>query len=130
MNRKEMRARLDAGEDPRTLSLVKWEDIEAGKGKDFQSSNCALCQIYYPPTCQKLSGEKCPIFLYTGKSGCQGTPYVQYVTATNSKQRRFASHNMVEFLKRCFAVDKSWVNFRGSDVVNTKALLECGRMKI
>lgn len=92
MNRSEMLKRLEAGEDALELSIEKWQDIVDGKGKNYDSLNCALCESI--PTC-KL----CIIFKKTGESDCEETPYEKYDEAHTTKQRKKYALEELEFLK-------------------------------
>lgn len=68
MNRAEVIARMAAGEDPRDLSIEKWEQIKAGTGEREGSDNCALCAAY-EPDCQG-----CPVSQNPGH-GCDIRPF-------------------------------------------------------
>lgn len=43
MNREEMIRRMDAGEDPLEVSIVKWEEIRDGSTDTVTHKTCALC---------------------------------------------------------------------------------------
>ena len=79
MKVREMRKRLDAGEDALELSIEKWQDIVDGTGEELEDKNCALCKLYN----KKEENEEsnclpCPIYKRTGKKYCQNTPYEEY----------------------------------------------------
>ena len=96
MKRKEMLARLKKGEDPLELAIQKWKDIVEGKGKDLQDDNCALCE-----TCGNCS--ECLVYEETGKTDCEGTPYILYsdaeVEEASKKNLRALAIAELEFLK-------------------------------
>jgi len=98
LNRKDMLARLKKGEDPLELSIEKWQDIVDGKGRDYGSDNCALCEIYH---CSLCPVKRKAIF------GCQGTPYPDYENATTTKQRKKFAKLELEFLKSLRPKEKS-----------------------
>jgi hypothetical protein len=50
--------------------LIKWINILEGKGKDLGNDDCKFCHYFLFGGCAK-----CPIYLYTDKKGCRGTPY-------------------------------------------------------
>lgn len=88
-------------------SIKKWEKIVAGKGCDRGSNNCPLCKMFI----RNQFCDGCPVANYTGKDGCQGTPYASFdwsgestytsrgykVAGPKSLQ---AAKDMVAFLKR------------------------------
>ena len=69
MTRKEMLERLEAGEDPISISIQKWKDIVNETGIDVREDNCALCEA------SVICG-RCVIFQHTGVAHCIGTPYI------------------------------------------------------
>ena len=77
MDRKEMLARLEKGEDPLELAIQKWQDIVEGKGIDHGGVNCALCKVH--EDC-----EDCPVFEKTKEWNCLKTPYIDYRTAVEA----------------------------------------------
>lgn len=96
LNRKEMLARLEKGEDALELSIEKWQDIVDGKGEDLLSQNCALCEIDGMQTDKNPDLDECRsciIFKKTGKSNCLGTPYYDI---KDEKERALKE---LEFLK-------------------------------
>jgi hypothetical protein len=44
MTRKQMLKLLEKGKDPLDISIMKWEDVVAGKGPASGSMNCACCE--------------------------------------------------------------------------------------
>lgn len=56
MTREEMMERIERGEDPRQVSIMKWQDIKAGQGERYGSDNCGLCAQYEANDCKG-----CPI---------------------------------------------------------------------
>lgn len=75
MNYDEMVERLDAGEDPLEVSILKWKDIVEGKGTNEYDDNCALCHVYL--TSDMDCGD-CPILVRTGKN-CSQLSYMDFV---------------------------------------------------
>ena len=92
MNREEMIRRLDAGEDPLEVSIVKWEEQrDCDVGLDLSPDTCALCHTQPIPRSCLI----CTIRNYTGHSGCTGTPYSDYVC----NPTKYNAGRMVMFLK-------------------------------
>lgn len=56
-------------------SILKWQEIAAGRGVDKATMNCALCEEYYDGDCYQ-----CPVYLYTGRPECTNTPYWSFNT--------------------------------------------------
>lgn len=89
------------------LAIEKWELIadHAGEVDNFGGRSCALCRLYYrdeeDDTC-----EGCPVWEKTGRSGCDGTPFEQYLEndkgdeseESKARLRQYALAE-VEFLK-------------------------------
>lgn len=59
-------------------TILKWEKIIDGTGKDLGVFNCPLCKIFAfgRPEGDECSG--CPVYEKTGLSGCQGTPLANW----------------------------------------------------
>ena len=55
----------------------KWNKIIDKNGLDKGAANCAFCQIYEKGK-GMLCSEKCPIFIFTGRTGCLETPYTEW----------------------------------------------------
>jgi hypothetical protein len=72
MDRKELKKRLENGEDPLELSIEKWEDIvEKNNGQNpMYWNNCALCLTFWNADCTG-----CPVRERTGHDCCEGTPF-------------------------------------------------------
>jgi hypothetical protein len=58
-------------------SIRKWEAIVAGTGIDDGCDNCPLCKVFYYFSHHKgrTYCDGCPIYLDTGITGCERTPY-------------------------------------------------------
>lgn len=57
-------------------SIVKWENIVAGKDTDKGGDNCPLCQMFAHNDSPPVNWcEGCPVMKKTGKHSCEGTPY-------------------------------------------------------
>jgi len=93
MDREEMLERLAGGEDALEISIRKWEDIVAGKGKNEGASNCALCEKY--------GCLICPVQKITHKSGCLGTPIelLEHVCHCTLKEKKALEIAELLFLK-------------------------------
>ena len=73
--------------DDRTLralqgSIAKWQAIVQGIGTDEGCTNCPLCIEFFDTTGETDDGEvqvdecfECPVFKFTGETGCEGTPH-------------------------------------------------------
>jgi len=114
MNRKEMLARLKAGENPLEVSIQKWVDLSNSRiTYSVGQSNCALCELHNHESTSLLRRifgrskgwcEDCPVFKKTQTAFCQNTPFEQYATAlfegkTTEKKLRKIAKREVEFLK-------------------------------
>ena len=89
-----MLARLAKGEDPLELSIEKWQDIVDGKGRDYSTKNCALCEV------SKLVCGGCLVFKSNHYYwGCDWTPYRDYQEARTKEGRKEAAKKEVEFLE-------------------------------
>jgi len=105
MNREEMLARLERGEDPLHLSLDKWYDLfchlisihsisEYDPSLQDDSLNCALCEVH-------KSCRGCPIARYTNALFCRGTPFSDFqlaYTHRNLNEMRAAALAEINFL--------------------------------
>ena len=90
-------------------SIEHWEQNEAANNLDevqIGSTNCALCKRFRwnsTDNCEiKETGEKCPVYIATGETGCEGSPYVRTFEAKNAKDMHsFHQHatEMLDFLK-------------------------------
>lgn len=91
-----MKIRLERGEDPLEVAILKWQDIVRGIGKDFKDRNCALCEMYIRKMCKD-----CPIQIanVSDAIGCEETPYADYCNASTAEARKEAAKREVEFLK-------------------------------
>ena len=74
-------------------SILKWKKIANGTGKNRGAANCSLCQLYLDGL--KVDCVGCPVMAATGKDGCVGTPYYQYITTGY----RSDAVSMLNFLK-------------------------------
>jgi len=54
-------------------SIKKWTLIYDGAGIDEGPHNCPLCKMFWP------SCVNCPVEEYSGKIGCLGTPYEEWI---------------------------------------------------
>ena len=88
MNRQEMIRRIKEGEDPLKLSIESWEE----RRDTGQSSGvCALCYTQMP----RGLCTTCIVRKHTGKMGCRGTPYYDYL----ENPTRYNASRMITFLK-------------------------------
>ena len=86
MTKKDVKQRLENGEDPLDLSIEKWEsicetdDIDTAIGLDEGGDNCALCHVYFlyrvysPENCVG-----CPVYKAANQQYCRGTPHSSWV---------------------------------------------------
>ena len=61
-------------------SILKWERIVAGTGKDLGWTNCPLCLLFFLNS-RLLPGQGCdgcPVREKTGLDDCKGTPYWEF----------------------------------------------------
>ena len=93
MNRAEMLKRLKKGEDPLELSIMKWQNIVDGKGRNYGSDNCALCETH------KACAECIMPRERETYGACDFSPYMDYQCATSTKQRKEAAKKELKFLK-------------------------------
>ena len=73
-------------------SIEHWTKIVAGDEGSEGASNCALCALF---TCIKLNFENddyttCPVQEYTGREGCEGTPYEYFNMVGERTNNSFA----------------------------------------
>ena len=65
-------------------SLVKWEKIVEGTGRDQGVYNCPLCANYYRDHSRDVFKDEhckgCPVRNTSGQLCCRGTPYVKWNT--------------------------------------------------
>lgn len=63
-------------------SIKKWEKVMKGEIEDEGRDNCPLCKRSMVLTYRKKFGiskcSGCPIFCFTKKEGCRGTPYLNF----------------------------------------------------
>lgn len=73
-------------------SIVKWEKIASGEGKDCGAVNCPLCRLFNNDDEGKGFCFGCPVMGRTGVDGCDGTPYVEFhkIAANMPDQRQFS----------------------------------------
>ena len=72
METPEMFNLVKLGWDPMDLSILNWQDIYRGIGRDYKGASCALCYVY--------GCEMCPIYLRDPiYYNCELTPYQLYV---------------------------------------------------
>lgn len=58
-------------------SIAKWEAIVAGTGEDEGSENCPLCHKFHRGGHLHYC-RGCPVREVTGRTLCDGTPYIDY----------------------------------------------------
>ena len=99
MDRKEMLARLEKGENPLELAIEKWQDIVEGKGEDLKTDNCALCELHNEGKSDSDDCINCPIYQVTGHRYCYNTPYYLYINSFGEKMLLKRAKEELEFLK-------------------------------
>ena len=57
-------------------SIKKWENIVLGKGQNLGADNCPLCKVFLTRNRPCVG---CPVRTKTGKVGCGGTPYEDFI---------------------------------------------------
>lgn len=62
-------------------SIAKWRSIVAGTGSDRMSDNCPLCELF----AKDCRG--CPVKRKTRKTGCAGSPWMEWAATQGSKGR-------------------------------------------
>lgn len=85
-------------------SIRKWRTIAdwlaAHPGQTLDNGDgdtCALCQLHHRNNFPKVCCcDSCPVYAATGKPGCKGTPYENYVLGIRPLA---AARDEVEFLK-------------------------------
>lgn len=78
MNKKIILEKLNNGESPFVISILKWEEIMNGFSRDDGAENCALCHLYNIGSKLSESCVGCPIHRYTKRRYCQGTPFEEF----------------------------------------------------
>ena len=112
MYAKEMEERLENGEDALELSIEKWKDIinhlfsiehfwEFNKALEVANANCALCKVHRSEISSPDDCKHCPVFLFTRKRYCHGTPYSQFNKSLENPigEIRKVARKELEFLK-------------------------------
>ncbi len=95
-------------------SVNKWKNIDEGHVDDNGGTNCNLCQRFGDLCTRKEDGkvEKCPVYIFTGETGCDKTPYS---TWSNHQGRVHDSHHHphLKFIdcKRCSVLVKQEIAF-------------------
>lgn len=74
-----------------TESIEKWDGIIFGSETDFGQMNCSCCQSYLefntePEEFNDRCNE-CPIYKYTGREMCAGTPYEKWLKHQHYKHQ-------------------------------------------
>lgn len=86
-------------------SIEHWERMHQNKPRKDEipnSVNCALCDrfnIDYVEPCQTIRGEKCPVYLKTGKHFCKSTPYSKAFETFGTPKFTKEAAKMILFLK-------------------------------
>ena len=78
MNKKTLEALLGA--------IEKWEKIAEGKGIDEGTENCPLCKMF---ATGEMGCPGCPVSIRTGASGCNYTPYADWVIHHKTAHDKF-----------------------------------------
>ena len=79
-------------------SIAKWEGITAGTVHNHGADNCPLCRKFLTDLGGNGGCEACPVGIATGETGCDGTPYYQYVGADSESEEKDAAQAMLNFL--------------------------------
>lgn len=97
-------------------SIEKWKNILKKKEVDLGNKNCPLCKLFIKDDCKG-----CPVAVAVKNTGCDGTPYDDWVehclektnddwycwerTIGNKKSKK-AAKAMLKFLKSLLPKDK------------------------
>lgn len=91
--------------NPETLkalhgSIKKWQAIVDGTGEELGSINCPLCHLFlYDENQIRLQNGKaclnCPIYEKTEVKFCEGTPYYNYIDASEEDEEE----DMIKYAK-------------------------------
>ena len=77
-------------------SIAKWET--RAEGKRPKNPDCNLCgrfdRINNIKRCKLRSGEKCPVFVKTGHTGCINTPFSDYIRLRDAEVPQSNAHLM------------------------------------
>lgn len=92
MTPEECRHLINKGGDPLEVSIQKWKDNIRTLADKHQpiyngADNCGLCLVYLSETSDEDDCQGCPVFLHTGKIGCEGTPYDGYINVLSTKDK-------------------------------------------
>ena len=63
--------------------------------RGHSDTDCALCGLFNN---KQYHCRGCPVFERTGQTGCDGTPYWDWVSAATAPQRRKAAKRELDFL--------------------------------
>ena len=98
-----MLKRLRNGENPLNISIEKWQDIveylSDNKRISYKklnalengANNCALCEVHWDNSCNG-----CPVYRYTGRPFCGGTPYEKF---NHEKKYNAKRDNLLKYAK-------------------------------
>lgn len=105
--------------------IKKWEDICNGTGRDEGPINCTLCQQFVSlalPTVSICHG--CPVALKVKASGCQDTPYADWMSHQRGHGNFTGSYDIQTGCKECLKLAKKELIFLKS--LLPKEMCECG----
>jgi hypothetical protein len=81
-------------------SISKWKKVVDGTGKEDGAKNCPLCNMFL----REFMCDGCPVKEFTGKVGCNNTPYTEWVSVVPDRTPKTPEHyriaqKEVDFLK-------------------------------
>lgn len=87
------------------ISIAKWETMERlfDDGQDVNqngSDTCGFCMLYFHHFC-----EGCPVMRYSGYSMCVGTPFIDFIAASQAfnfitASRAYGPKHLVDLAQR------------------------------
>lgn len=88
-------------------SIKKWTGIVENLGVDCGSYNCSLCQLFSAPPCVG-----CPVRSATQRSGCNGTPYIDWIDHQHIVHHNISSVSQLhEGCNRCTQLAQNELDF-------------------
>jgi hypothetical protein len=65
-----------------------WKAAKSWDDKAIHSGNCVLCKTYVRVVNDRAICGKCPVYQYTGKEACEGTPGMHPTGISSFSSRR------------------------------------------
>jgi hypothetical protein len=80
-------------------AVQAWKKAKSWQDKSINSENCVLCKAYVRVHNDEVTCGKCPVYQFTGKQSCRGTPAAHPIKHTSFSTRR---KTILNFSKKMF----------------------------